>query len=46
MKLGLGVEMEISERFSLFGITWSWGGGVSLVDQCPVVGSLTSEAQP
>ena len=21
---GLDVEMEISERFSLFGITWSW----------------------
>ena len=26
MKLGLDVEMEISERFLPFGITWSLGG--------------------
>ena len=24
MELGLGVEMEISGRFLLFDITWSW----------------------
>ena len=24
MKLGLDIDMEISERFSPFGIMWSW----------------------
>ena len=30
-ELGLDVEMEISERFSLFGITWSWEVSCGLV---------------
>ena len=41
-ELGLGVEMEISGRFSLV----LHGAGRSLVDQCSEVGSPTSEALP
>ena len=41
--LGLDVEMEISERFLPLVLR---GAGRSLVDQCPEVGSPTSEVEP
>ena len=40
--MGLGIEMEISGRFCCLILR---GAGRSLVDQCPELGSPTSEAQ-